>query len=589
MLKLKHGMRVTCTIEGRPIKMAKISINRETREVWICQNIINGNEAPDKLGFIYSWSVFDDRYNLIEEGLKNNSVTNFKIIDNDTTIMPNKEHFKLGADPEFTITFNGLKLSASEVLNARRDVIQKSGCVSTDMGYKIASDTSNEFGHDGASSTGELRPAPEEDPIKLAKNIKQIVHKMYKVFPEYQLTTKSIAAPIGGHIHIDLIDETEASMNKLKKYISAMFLPLLMGEDMLSNKVRSQGSSYGQLSDFRTMNHPDATSLEFRAPSAEWITTEKVATGTLCYFKTILHEIYNNEKKFKKNNVLLFKSWEQGTTLQKLAITQTPAIMAFIIKETIKAVKKCELYPKYKKEIDFILSPKKVMAEKNKHNYDMFSGWGCANKSKVVKLETWLEETGPVNEGILGLARPRYASDDENVELFANEIAKRVITHRMVPDKNLYIFGLKRQEDESNAMPVLITIDNNGTRKIRISKNILQNEEMLANDVERLSIIANRLGDKLSMSSDRKLTLLGIPYSMRINNVDKSVKDVLKLTYEWLTGKLETVDFDSITVSESCTPIMTGDARTESISATTINQPDDSEVNEIEAFDLAVS
>lgn len=55
-MKFKHGERVTCTIEGEEIKDAKISIN-SSGVPYICQNVKNGADADDKLGYKYSWSI----------------------------------------------------------------------------------------------------------------------------------------------------------------------------------------------------------------------------------------------------------------------------------------------------------------------------------------------------------------------------------------------------------------------------------------------------------------------------------------------------------------------------------------------------
>ena len=51
----KHREAVTCTIEGKPIKNAKISI--EGANVFICQNIKSGAVAHNRLGYRYSWII----------------------------------------------------------------------------------------------------------------------------------------------------------------------------------------------------------------------------------------------------------------------------------------------------------------------------------------------------------------------------------------------------------------------------------------------------------------------------------------------------------------------------------------------------
>lgn len=59
MITFKHNDKVTCKIEGVEIKDAKISIN-ESGSPFICQNIKNGSDAKDKLGYRYSWILNSD-------------------------------------------------------------------------------------------------------------------------------------------------------------------------------------------------------------------------------------------------------------------------------------------------------------------------------------------------------------------------------------------------------------------------------------------------------------------------------------------------------------------------------------------------
>lgn len=52
--QLRHGMTVTCKIEGVQIDDAQISIDQKG-QTYICQNKKDGTDAPDKLGYNYSW------------------------------------------------------------------------------------------------------------------------------------------------------------------------------------------------------------------------------------------------------------------------------------------------------------------------------------------------------------------------------------------------------------------------------------------------------------------------------------------------------------------------------------------------------
>ena len=53
---IKHGVPVVANIAGYLVKDAKISINKNNDDVYICQNIIQGSVANDKLGYEFSWN-----------------------------------------------------------------------------------------------------------------------------------------------------------------------------------------------------------------------------------------------------------------------------------------------------------------------------------------------------------------------------------------------------------------------------------------------------------------------------------------------------------------------------------------------------
>lgn len=56
-MKLYHGQRVSCEIEGVKIDDARISINpTDSGEgFYLCQNFKDGESCPEKFGYAYSW------------------------------------------------------------------------------------------------------------------------------------------------------------------------------------------------------------------------------------------------------------------------------------------------------------------------------------------------------------------------------------------------------------------------------------------------------------------------------------------------------------------------------------------------------
>jgi len=58
-MKFKNGDRVTCKILGTEITDARISIGKDGM-LFICQDVKNGVNAEDKLGYKYAWYLFKD-------------------------------------------------------------------------------------------------------------------------------------------------------------------------------------------------------------------------------------------------------------------------------------------------------------------------------------------------------------------------------------------------------------------------------------------------------------------------------------------------------------------------------------------------
>lgn len=57
---VKIGTEISCTINSTRINYAKIQI--EDGDVFICQNLENGDRCRDRLGFTFSWRIGDIQY-----------------------------------------------------------------------------------------------------------------------------------------------------------------------------------------------------------------------------------------------------------------------------------------------------------------------------------------------------------------------------------------------------------------------------------------------------------------------------------------------------------------------------------------------
>jgi hypothetical protein len=73
-MELRHGARVRCKIRGYVIDDAKLSYFNSWW--YICQNVVEGSSAQDKLGYAYSWTIQQGTLpELVREG-----VTEFAVL-----------------------------------------------------------------------------------------------------------------------------------------------------------------------------------------------------------------------------------------------------------------------------------------------------------------------------------------------------------------------------------------------------------------------------------------------------------------------------------------------------------------------------
>ena len=61
---VRHGDSVTCSIHDSLVTDAKIFIDKNDT-VYICQDVEDGANAPDKLGYRFSW-VYDRHVNRLK-------------------------------------------------------------------------------------------------------------------------------------------------------------------------------------------------------------------------------------------------------------------------------------------------------------------------------------------------------------------------------------------------------------------------------------------------------------------------------------------------------------------------------------------
>lgn len=78
-MKLRKGMRVNCSIEGKEIKNAMLQ--EEGGSWYLCQNDKNGSSCKNKLGMSYSWvfgEIEDGKYGASVNWIKTANSTDIK-------------------------------------------------------------------------------------------------------------------------------------------------------------------------------------------------------------------------------------------------------------------------------------------------------------------------------------------------------------------------------------------------------------------------------------------------------------------------------------------------------------------------------
>ena len=440
--------------------------------------------------------------------------------------------FNIGCDPEFTILFNDQAICAETLIKS----LFKNEEIDNDlMGCKIKN--AGVIGWDGATATAELRPSPAKTPKKLIENINILLKAFSEKTKIYSLTTMSDKAPIGGHIHLELKEELKDNhikINNINKKLSAFYTPIMIGEDIVNLRSRMI-RGYGNINDHREDPRENgATTIELRAPTAEWLTSPESATATIAYIATIYHEIINRPKNFNKAKEIFIQNDKQNKLLQDLAITKYLPLTKMLLNKIKKHVKSFEYYKEYKKEIDFILSPQKIINEKKKVDYDIMKGWKLVN-TKQPNKKTLLSEKKIKDlslkidmDQVMNSIHIQY-NEDTNVRDFVRAIKQRIITLNWKLENNYYIFGLKPK------IPNYIVAEKNaghctGTEMIKTIR-----------DYETIQSSFNRMNARFTNNPKTKNILIGIPYEERIK---LNIKEFIELIYSLEKGKLPPIKID---------------------------------------------
>lgn len=462
--------------------------------------------------------------------------------------------FKIGSDPEFSFISQGRRINAKKLLNT---VFESSDEYNND-GYE----TKGGFiGWDGCEATAELRPFPSKSTEQATKNIKIMLEEINERLPTFEMSTISTYAPVGGHIHIEIPEEIAESRIKLKtlhKRLTTFFLPIMISENKLNLRIRMNNDSdgYGSFTyhkESQEFPQKDGTikrTYEFRIPSAEWLTTEKICKSTLTYIAVISNEIMHNQENFKKYERLILKNNQQLKAMQELAIAEYVGVTESLFKEIKKAVKTFELYKEYKEEIDYILNPKKVYEDKRKNNYKINKGWNLKQRKEkevtLKKLTTKKEFKKRINEKTeeeiqraVSIMNFTY-NNDKNIKEMITELATRAFVFNWKLNKKYFIFGIRQGINHE------IIFDTNN-KLYKGEENIETQEDLKAMGELREKIIQKyKQTEEPFLDMERgemkiaDAIIIGLPYQDRIEkDINKLIKTIYKIEKNQIKEKQE--------------------------------------------------
>lgn len=451
-----------------------------------------------------------------------------------------KLKFKMGSDPEFSFVMQGKRVSAIDLLN--KVLMRKKGFSKVGSGFACKGGI---FGWDGCKATGELRPEPSNDVEEIVNNFKTMFTLTYEHLKMFDMSVLSIHAPVGGHIHFEVSEEMhnhQTSIEGLHKKIASFFLPILISENKMNLRVRAQGGGYGSLNDYhgdnsfsKPLGGYDYT-YEFRTPSAEWLTTEKICRSTFAYLATVYNEILYHPENFKKYMNVVFKSKEQALALHKLAITEYMGVTKSLFDEIKKAVRTFELYADYKEQIEYIFNPAKVVKDKKAAEYNINVGWGLKRLTKtknpslktIINEKKYKEAANKKDLDLISDAMSIEYNDDFNVESIVSAFKKRAAAFEWKLKNKYFIFGLKKGIKK----PIIFNQDIeiiSGSEEVKTKEDARALRELIGRIYMKFGDNKTKTINPITMKLEKNVKILiGLPYDMRVTPDSRTL---IKLIY----------------------------------------------------------
>ena len=468
--------------------------------------------------------------------------------------------FFIGSDPEYLLFYGTKGLDTKEMLQSffGQDPAYPDGIVDGHSGgYKLGE--SGDFGWDGAASTGELRPNAEKDINTHVNHIAKMLKTIHDKIPFIDITTLSIGSPIGGHIHLDSFIHEQNNLSRsqkdklqitAEKILTTFLLPIAASDHRISALARLQGNDYGDISDIRWERKSKAVTAEVRGLTAEWMTTPQLAYATIAYIATVWHEIKINNKKLIKEPIILRQN-SHSSSVHRLLLSDYGLISDAITKDIKKQIKTFKLYPQFKKEIDLILSPKKVYKMKEKVGWNINKGWGLKDNYQPTKKD--LLNTAVLQEILSKENTPCLTNDfavnyndDYNVAFYAKAIADRVAALNWNLKHKYSLFGFKKGATELTAMNSkgnFYSFSNNQSKQRTVDTCDSMSRRYTRTELRGGDRISPKTG--LTAGANTESIVIGLPYDIRtIDDIEPMIDLICKIE----KGTLKALPAEDFTV-----------------------------------------
>lgn len=464
--------------------------------------------------------------------------------------------FTIGADPEFNVVSQGRKVDACYTM---QKLLEKDPTFNRNNGLDV--EGAGNIGWDGCSSTGELRPSPSSNAKGLTENIGKLFAEYVKRINLFDLSTLSFYSSVGGHIHFQLpnTDISDTKIKNLHRQMASFYLPIMMSENKINLELRTKGG-YGSLNDFHGDNYfdgPDGEdsvrTYEFRTPSAEWITTPKIAEATIAYLGTVWNEMINHPKNIKKCSDIIYKNDKQGTALQDLLMSDYTTLTRAMFKDIKKHVQTFEFYPEYKEQIDYIFNPEKVMSDKKKVGYNIIEGWNLVQKNKFTKRD--LRSKKKFNERAMSIDLDNTRSlinisynTDPQCDVFANDISNKAAAFKWKLNKTYFLFGLRKGVNEIMAADMAGNIYS-GLDKLKTQNDLVAFRDLFNRMNGRFHNNNGRSALRLDFNTgelvkeDVNTIIVGIPYELRMK---RDTTPIIDFIYDIENGTKKPVDRNTV-------------------------------------------